>query len=192
MLSALSAVPPRVYLTGFMAAGKSTVGPLLADRLGYRFLDLDWLVEARTGRTVAALFADGEPAFRAAERQALAETTRGPRMVVATGGGALADPGGLAVARGAGAVVWLRASAAATLRRLGDAAGRPVLAGPDGRPLAGDALADRVRRLAAAREPYYAQADVVADADGPADAVALRVAEALRGWRRGPARPARS
>ena len=186
-LPALTSVPPRLYLTGFMAAGKSTVGPLLADRLGYRFVDLDWLVEARTGRTVADLFDQGEPAFRAAEAEALAETTHGPAMVVATGGGTLVAPENLAVARAAGAVVWLRATAETTLRRLGDARGRPVLAGPSGRPLQGDALADRVRRLAAAREPYYAQADLVADADAPADAVAHRIAQGLRGWRRGPA-----
>ena len=179
-------MPPRVYLTGFMASGKSTVGPLLADRLGYRFVDLDWLVEARTGRTVPALFADGEAAFRAAEAEALAETTSGPGLVVATGGGTLADPGNLVVARMAGAVVWLRASAGVTLDRLADAAGRPVLAGPDGRPLQGDALRRRVRHLLDAREPFYAQADRVVDADGPAEAVAREAAEALADWRRQP------
>ena len=180
-------MPPRLYLTGFMAAGKSTVGPLLADRLGYRFVDLDWLVEARTGRTVADLFGQGEAVFRAAEAEALAETTNGPAMVVATGGGTLVGPGNLAVARAAGAVVWLRASVETTIQRLGDARGRPLLADASGRPLQGDALADRVRQLAGAREPFYAQADVVADAEAPADAVAHEVAEALRGWRRGPA-----
>ena len=48
-------VPPLVYLTGFMGSGKSTVGPLVADALGYRFVDLDWLVEARAGQSVADL-----------------------------------------------------------------------------------------------------------------------------------------
>ena len=176
------ALSPRVYLTGFMASGKSTVGPLVADRLGYRFTDLDWLIEARTGQTVPALFArGGEAAFRAAEAAALVETTRGEGTVVATGGGALVDPANLRVARAAGTVVWLRATAAATLARLGDGAGRPLLADRAGRPLRGDALALRVRRLLDDREPFYAQAHVVVDADGRPALVARDVAEAVAG-----------
>ena len=172
-----------------MAAGKSTVGPLLADRLGYRFVDLDWLVEARAQRSVADLFAEGEHVFRAAEAEALAETANGRGLVVATGGGTLAEPRNLATARAAGAVVWLRTSAETTLHRLGDARGRPVLADSGGRPLQGEALAARVRELSAAREPYYAQADLVIEADGAAEVVARHAAERLRDWRRGPARP---
>ena len=176
-------LPPRVYLTGFMAAGKSAVGPFLADRLGYRFVDLDWLVEARTGRTVPALFAEGgEAAFRDAESDALVETARGENVVVATGGGALVDPANLRTARAAGVVVWLRASVETTLARLGSAAGRPLLADRAGRPLQGEALDQRVRALLAEREPFYAQADLVLDTDGAPDAVARVAAEALRTW----------
>ncbi|MEM7787818.1 MAG: shikimate kinase, partial [Bacteroidota bacterium] len=175
-------VPPRVYLTGFMASGKSTVGPLLADRLGYRFVDLDWLVEAQTGRTILDLFAEGEAVFRAAEAEALRETTRGPKVVVSTGGGTLAEAANLHTARHAGVVVWLRASPATTVTRLGDAAGRPMLAGDDGRPLRGEALDARIRVLLGAREPFYAQADLVADADGRPEAVARDIAERLRRW----------
>lgn len=178
-------VPPRVYLTGFMASGKSTVGPLLADRLGYRFVDLDWLIEAQTGRTVVDLFAAGEAAFRAAEAEALQETTRGYGVVVSTGGGALVNAANLRTAREAGAVVWLRASPDVTMGRLGRARGRPLLADTLARPLRGEALAGRVRDLLAAREPYYAQADFVVNADGVPEAVAVEVVERLRNWRRG-------
>ncbi|HEX8299251.1 MAG TPA: shikimate kinase [Rubricoccaceae bacterium] len=179
--------PRRVYLTGPMGSGKSTVGPLLADALGTRFVDLDWLVEARTGRSVASLFAiAGERAFRVAEAGALAETTRGEPAVVATGGGTLAIPGNLRAARAAGAVVWLRAAPETLAARLAatDLTARPLLAGPDGRPLAGSALLTRLRSLIDAREPFYAQADVVVDADGAPEAVARTAAEALRGWQR--------
>ena len=178
------ALPPRIYLTGFMASGKSTVGPLLADRLGYRFIDLDWMVEARTGRSVLDLFQEGEAAFRAAEAEALTETTRGSGIVVATGGGTLAEPGNLVKARMAGPVVWLRAAPATISDRLGDAPDRPVLADDRGTPLQGRGLTDRVHALLSAREPYYAQADRVVDADPPAEAVARAVAESLRDWRR--------
>ena len=178
-------MPPRVYLTGFMATGKSTVGPLLADRLGYRFVDLDWLVEARAGRTVRELFAEGEGAFRAIEAEALRETTTGEGLVVSTGGGTLVDPQNLAAARAAGPVVWLRSSAETIVRRVGRNRGRPLLQGRFGRPLRGRALEARVRDLLAAREPFYAQADVAVDADGSAEAVAREAAEAVAGWRRG-------
>lgn len=177
--------PPRVYLTGFMASGKSTVGPLLADALGYRFVDLDWLIEARAGQSIPMIFAEGgEAAFRAAEAEALDETTRSRRMVVATGGGALVTPAALRTARMAGPVVWLRASVEATLDRLGDAVGRPLLAGPDGRPLWGHALRQRVEALMGEREPFYAQADLTLDADPDAEVVTRRIVEGLRGWGR--------
>ena len=181
-----SLVPPSVYLTGFMGSGKSTVGPLVADLLGYKFVDLDWLVEAREGRTVADLFAEGEPAFRAAEARALAESTRRGGLVVATGGGTLLDAANLRRARAAGAVVWLRASPAVTLDRLADTSGRPLLTDATGAPLRGEALAARVRELLAVRAPVYARAGLAVDADGAPAAVARDVAETLRGkgeWR---------
>ena len=178
-------MPPRVYLTGFMASGKSTVGPLLADRLGYRFVDLDWLVRARTGRTIPELFAEGESVFRAAEADALRETTGGEGLVVSTGGGTLVRPANLAVARAAGPVVWLRTSVPTVVRRVGRNRGRPLLTDAAGRPLHGEALTARVRDLLAAREPLYALADLAIDADGSAEAVARDAAEALAGWRRG-------
>ena len=177
--------PSRVYLTGFMASGKSTVGPLLADSLGHRFVDLDWLIEAKAGRPIPLIFAEGgEPAFRVAEAEALDETTRSSRMVVATGGGALVTPAALRTARMAGPVVWLRASADTVVHRLGDATGRPLLAGPDGRPLWGAALRERVESLMAEREAYYAQADVIVDANAPAAVVTRHIAERLREWGR--------
>ena len=174
-------LPTRIYLTGFMASGKSTVGPLVADALGYRFVDLDWMVEARTGQTIEALFAaGGEAAFREAEAAALAETARGEHIVVSTGGGTLVDPVNLAVAQAAGTVVWLRASPGVVLDRLGSAAGRPLLADADGFPLCGDHLRGRVEGLMAAREPLYARAGVAVEADGPAARVAQAVLRALR------------
>jgi shikimate kinase len=94
------------------------------------------------------------------------------------------DPTNLVVARVAGPVVWLRASVSTVVRRVGRAAGRPLLAGRDGRPLQGEALAARVRSLLAAREPFYAQADLAVDADTEADVTAREIAEGLAAWRR--------
>ena len=79
-----------IILTGFMGAGKTTVGALLAERLGWRFLDSDRVVEDRAGMTVAEIFAGrGEAAFRALEAETIREIVRGEPLVLALGGGAL-------------------------------------------------------------------------------------------------------
>jgi shikimate kinase len=80
----------RIVLTGFMGSGKSTVGRSLAQRLGWRFADLDSLIEQRDGRTVSRIFTEsGEAVFRAMEIEALTSSLRESRHVIALGGGAL-------------------------------------------------------------------------------------------------------
>jgi shikimate kinase len=98
----------KVYLVGFMAAGKSTLARALAKRLDWRAVDIDELIERREHASVAQIFAkNGEPYFRAAERQVLAEQL-GPRhLVVATGGGTFADPQNRAAINSDGVSVWL-------------------------------------------------------------------------------------
>lgn len=164
-----------------MASGKSTVGPFVADALGYKFLDLDWLVVVRAGRSIPEIFAEGGAgAFREAEAEALAETTRSERHVIATGGGSLVQGRAMRLAQSAGTVIWLRASAETVARRVGSAGDRPMLWDDDGRPLQGDALRARIEELMARREASYARADLAVDADGPPEAVAQRVVALLR------------
>lgn len=160
--------PDRVYLTGFMGCGKSTVGPILANVLAYRFLDLDARIAAEAGRPVAALFADeGEAAFRAREAEALRATGRERGAVVATGGGALVREASLAWALGLGTVVYLRMTPEALVARLLRVREpRPLLLDADGQRLAEAPLADRVGALLAVRAPFYERAHVVLDIDG--------------------------
>ncbi|MGB7189955.1 MAG: shikimate kinase [Acidobacteriaceae bacterium] len=80
----------RIILTGFMGAGKSTVGALLAERLGWDFVDVDTVIESRAGKTVAEIFADqGEAVFRALESEAIGELAGREYQVIAPGGGAV-------------------------------------------------------------------------------------------------------
>ncbi len=80
----------RIVLTGFMGAGKSTIGALLADRLRWRFMDTDAFIEARTGLTIARIFAEqGEDAFRLLETDTVRDCARAERVVLALGGGAV-------------------------------------------------------------------------------------------------------
>jgi shikimate kinase len=159
--------PRRLYLTGFMGSGKSTVAEALAYRLGYTFIDLDRLVAVLAGRSLPDLFAEGEAVFRAAERETLDRTLDKRQIVVATGGGTLVAPGAMEAAQAVGRVVYLRVSVGTLAARLeADLAPRPLLQGPDGQPLRGEALRARVEALLAERAPRYEQADVVLDADG--------------------------
>lgn len=98
-----------IYLLGFMGSGKSTVGQLLADALGWPFIDLDTLIEAGQGYTIRQIFENsGEPFFRQIERAALAEASKAEPAVIALGGGTYAQPPNVLLIREAGgATVWL-------------------------------------------------------------------------------------
>lgn len=146
----------RVFLIGFMGAGKTTVGRALAQRLGWTFYDLDDVIEQREQRTIAAIFAEpGEAAFRRAESAALQalleESGTQGNLIVALGGGAFAQPENRAALERAGAITVLLEAPLEELRRRCrvDVDGRI-------RPLA--QREDRFAELFAARRPAYEQA----------------------------------
>jgi shikimate kinase len=163
--------PRRVVLVGFMGAGKSTVGPLVAARLGWAFLDMDPHIEARAGHTIAEIFRDrGEPAFRALERAVAEEVGRRSRLVVAAGGGAFAQPDTREALRQDALTVWLRCEISTIEARI-PADGR--------RPLA--ANRDIMRALLAERDPSYQLADVAVEASsGTPESVADEVVRRVR------------
>lgn len=166
----------RVLLIGMMGAGKSTTGTLLADRLGWPYLDSDDEVERQTGLTVPEIWKSrGEPAFRAEESKVLAQacTSEGP-VVVSVAGGAVLDPDNRALLRRSGLVVWLRAETATLAVRVGAGAGRPLLE---------DGPAAALSRLMLERAPVYAElADKVFDVDHMSPPqVADAIADAVRG-----------
>jgi len=144
-----------IVLVGFMGAGKTTVGRLLAAALGLPFTDSDQVIEDRAGKPIRQVFADeGEPAFRALEHQVIADLLAGPDIVLALGGGAVEHP----LTRKLLAetpVAFLRVGYAEALRRVGGDGGRPMLARPD--------IADVYAGRQAA---YAAVATVTADVDG--------------------------
>ena len=142
-----------LFLSGFMATGKTSVGRLVAERTGRPFVDLDQRIESQLGKTVAQIFADhGETHFRSLERAALdallSESETGQAPVVALGGGALMPRDLRLRALDRAVVVTLEASPGEVLRRTGGKSGRPLLDQPNGDT--------RVRELLEQRSAAYA------------------------------------
>jgi shikimate kinase len=122
----------RIVLTGFMGSGKSTVGPLVAKRLGWRFIDVDDVIEAEAGSRIAQIFArHGEPHFREQERATIARLVATDALVLALGGGAIETEATRTMLTGSGGtlLVHLEVQLSTTLTRCGGTEGmRPVLA----------------------------------------------------------------
>ena len=157
----------KLYLVGFMGAGKTTVATALGRRLGWPTVDVDERIESRERRTVSAIFAqDGEAYFRRVERQVLQDVVPLRNVIVATGGGTFADPDNRAVMLADGAVAWLDIPLSRVIERLP----------PDGRrPLAADRA--QLEQLYARRGAAYAAAHVRVDGTRPIEAIVEQLLE---------------
>lgn len=163
---------PGIVLVGLPGSGKSTVGRIVAERLGRELVDTDTLVEHRVGMPVPDYMRrHGEAAFRAIERDAVADAVRRPGAVVATGGGAVIDPLNRWALWHHGTVAWLSVDSARLATRLAAAA----LA----RPMFEPYEADRVAAFLAARTPFYRAADMTLDGSKPPAAIADELIERL-------------
>jgi shikimate kinase len=160
-----------------MGAGKSQVGALVAERLRRDFVDTDAMIERAAGIPIAELFTrEGEAAFRKREREAI-ENVAGGALVVALGGGAIAQPGAWERLAGSGTIVYLRARPETLLGRIRHAADRPLLHG-----LFGEDRLRRIGELLAERSPSYERASIVVDTDALSPS---EVADAILGRLRG-------
>lgn len=157
-----------VVLIGYRGTGKSTVGALLAQRLGRPFVDLDRAIEAAAGCSIAALFANqGEPAFRDWEERMIAEESDQGEKVLATGGGAILRESNRIALRRHGVVIWLSAAPEVIAERLRGDAERPALTSLG--------TLGEVRDVLAARAPLYqslADREVSTEGRSPEEVVA--------------------
>jgi shikimate kinase len=148
-------MPGNVILVGFMGAGKSVVGRLLARRLGRCFVETDDMITAREGRSIPEIFAElGEARFRQLEAEAVDLLALKSGDVIATGGGLPCRDGRMEALRALGTVVWLRGDVAALVERARRSGHRPMLAGRS---------AEETEALYRMREPFYRQAHVTVD-----------------------------
>ena len=146
----------NIVLTGFMGTGKSEVGKRLAERLEWRFIDTDNVIERELGKSIAQIFTEkGEAYFRTQERRVIAQTWHQQACVIATGGGTIADPANVRLLKKSGLVVCLTATPEVIYKRVGKSTNRPLL--QEGEPLA------KIRTLIADRSRAYAKADVMVE-----------------------------
>lgn len=156
----------RIYITGFMGSGKSTVGPILANTIGYDFADLDRTIEDEEGTPVSAIFrVRGEEYFRNLEREQINKLSKRSHMVVALGGGTLVDSVCLELVVATGILVYLKLPQELLFKRLWNRRGRPLLSDAEGNRLPETELRERIHTLSQAREPLYARADITIEPD---------------------------
>ncbi|CAN7197246.1 shikimate kinase [Brevundimonas sp.] len=163
-----------IALVGLMGVGKSTVGRRLAKRLNLPFADGDIEIEAAAAMTVSDIFARlGESEFRAGEARVMKRLLEGPRMVLATGGGAILNPDTHALLKERAVTVWMRADLETVAQRVQRRDTRPLLRGRD--PLTA------LKAMAEVRYPIYETADLTVDVAGGAHAQAVEaIYEALQ------------
>ncbi len=147
----------RLFLIGPMGAGKTSLGKLVAASLGYQFVDSDRVIEELTGVDIPTIFYyEGEPGFRRREEQVIDHLTRHPRIVLATGGGAILSPFNRKCLAARGCVVYLEVSVEQQLKRTARDSSRPLLQVDD--------PGKKLRQLARERTPLYeALADIRID-----------------------------
>lgn len=149
-----------IFLTGFMGSGKSTIGPILANVLGYDFVDIDRAIERAVGMTVNEIFlGSGEGYFRGIERELLAGLQNHQRHVVSLGGGSIVDERSFQIVATSGIVIYLKSTPGNIYKRIYHREDRPVLKDPEGGRLSDEQLRERVERLYQEREPIYAKSD---------------------------------
>ena len=155
-----------IYLAGFMGSGKSTVGPILANTLGFEFIDIDKMIEEKTEQPVVQIFDSvGETGFRGIERAALQEISGLDGYVVSLGGGTIANDENFRLVQNTGIVVYLHLPPEEILHRVKHKQDRPMLKDVSGNPLPQNELAERIEQLLKNREQFYGRADIIISTD---------------------------
>ncbi|NTW84204.1 MAG: shikimate kinase [Chlorobiaceae bacterium] len=158
--------PSLIFLTGFSGSGKSTIGPLLANSLGYEFIDIDHLIEKNAGKSITRIFAeDGEKYFRNVEFDILTGLVEQNNLVVSLGGGVLENDRSFELIKQYGTLVYLKSSSRILAKRLCNKTDRPLLKGENGRKLSREELEQKIESIIAKRQPRYENAEITVQSD---------------------------
>jgi shikimate kinase len=155
-----------IYLAGFMGAGKSTIGPILANTLGWEFYDLDHVIEEKAGKNIKQIFSDnGEQYFRELETATLKELSVGTEVIIALGGGAITISANRKILKATGKIVYLKTSPEKVYQRLKNKRDRPILLKENGENLSREEFLEKVNALFESRKQFYEQADIILETD---------------------------
>ena len=171
----------NIYLTGFSATGKTTVGSILANLLEIQIVDIDSMIEEIEGNTVPNIFADrGEDYFRKVENTCMQDVSELDSVVVSTGGGGPISRSNRHIMRSSGLVIWLKAPAKTIYERLVDSVGEEEI--KKGRPvLSSENPFSRISELLKSRERFYSEADIQVNTENKTpEFVALEIIRRIR------------
>ena len=158
--------PSLIFLTGFSGSGKSTIGPLLANSLGYDFLDLDKEIERIADRSINQIFAEkGEEHLRALELSVLQTVAGRKDLVVSLGGGVLQNNNCFSLIVSSGTMIYLQSSPLALAKRLSHKTDRPLMKGEKGERLSREEIEKKILALLEEREPRYKTAQIMVETD---------------------------
>lgn len=154
-----------IYLNGFMAAGKSTIGPILANTLGWDFYDLDRVIEEELGKRIVDIFKDeGEKFFREKETETLIKFSKYQGVVISLGGGTSSYNNNMEILKKSGVIVYLKASPDSLFGRLKNKTDRPLVNSVNPKNNKAE-LKQKIIQLLNQRAPFYEQADLIIDTD---------------------------
>ena len=158
--------PSLIFLTGFSGSGKSTIGPLLANSLGYDFLDLDKEIERIADKSINRIFDEkGEEHFRTLELSALQRIVDRKDLVVSLGGGVLQSDNCFSLVISSGTLVYLHSSPLVLAKRLSHKTDRPLMKGENGERLSREEIEKKILALLEKREPRYKTAQIMVETD---------------------------
>ncbi len=151
-----------IYLTGFMGAGKSTIGPILANTLGWNYYDVDQVIENKFGRKISDIFKqEGESYFRRVERETFVELSNSDKIIISLGGGAVANQENLDFFKKNGKIIYLKVSPEVAYERLKFKNDRPLLSDAASGNLSKNEFIDKIQNILNSRERFYEQADYI-------------------------------
>ena len=149
-----------------MGAGKSTVGPILANTLGWDYFDLDKVIEERLEKKIRKVFEEnGELYFRKVESEVLKELSNNKNVIISLGGGTIVNQNNLSIIKKTGKIIYLKASIDSIYKRVAFKRDRPNLI-IEGEEFSKEKLIQKINSLFAAREKFYNQADLTIETDG--------------------------
>jgi shikimate kinase len=155
-----------IYLTGFMGSGKSTIGPILANTLGWDYYDLDKVIEEKEGKKVREIFEkEGEKYFRDVERKTFKELSQNQNLIISLGGGTLGNKQNLDWLKNNGKLIYLKISPDAAYERLKNKRDRPMLTPNGVTNMSKDKFMLLIKNLLSQREKFYEQSDIIIDTD---------------------------